>query len=102
MSNKAYIVAFIQISDFARFKNEYIIPSDIPLKRHGGKIMVASNDVIVREGNIPSGFGVILEFSNMENLNAFYSDPEYVPLIAVRESFGGSSLATVSQGMGEG
>jgi hypothetical protein len=38
----------------------------------------------------------------MDNLNAFYSDPEYVPLIAVRESFGGSSLATVSQGMGEG
>ncbi len=102
MSNKAYLVAFVKISDFERFKNEYIIPSDIPLKRHGGKIMVASDDVTVREGNIPPGFGVILEFPSMDHLNAFYSDPEYVPLIAVRESFGGSSLATVSQGMGEG
>lgn len=78
------------------------MPSDIPLKRLARCGLFVASCLIVKEGNIPPGFGVILEFPNMDNLNAFYSDPEYVPLIAVREFFGGSSLATVSQGMGEG
>ena len=74
---KAYINAFIEVPDFNAFYTNYIMPSAPILARHGGVILAASNEVTNKEEPLPSGFAVILEFPSIEDLEAFYVDPEY-------------------------
>ena len=99
---KAYMLAFVEVSDFEKFKKDYIIPS-VPITfRHGGKLLAASDEVTVREGSIPPGWAIILEFPSMKHAEAFYEDPEYANLIKVRENMGTSSLGYFSQGQAPG
>jgi uncharacterized protein (DUF1330 family) len=98
---KAYMIAFVKIDDFDAFGKNYIGPSTPILEKHGGKLIAASNEVIVKEESVPPGWGILIEFPSMEAAEAFYTDPDYQPLIDVRRAQGGSALAIFAQGMGQ-
>ncbi|NOR61401.1 MAG: DUF1330 domain-containing protein [Rhodobacteraceae bacterium] len=91
---KAYINAFIETPDFPAFYANYIAPSAPILERHGGVILAATNEVDVKEDPMPKGFAVLFEFPSKDALQAFYVDPEYVPLIEVRRAQGASALVS--------
>jgi uncharacterized protein (DUF1330 family) len=98
--SKAYMIAFVDIADFETLKNSYIIPS-VPITfRHGGKVLAASDpdDVVTREGAVPRGWTIVVEFPSLKHAESFYEDPEYASLIKVRESLGTSNLAYFPQG----
>ena len=96
--SKAYMIAFVEVKDFEAFKQNYIIPSGPLVAKHGGTLLAASPQVVVKEEPIPPGFGILVEFPSMENLEAFYTDPDYAPLIEFRKTQGASSLAYLPQG----
>jgi len=98
--SKAYLIAFVDIDDFETLKKDYIVPSVSITFAHKGKLLAASNpnEVVVKEGNLPAGWTILLEFPSMHYAEAFYSDPKYINLIKIRESLGTSSLAYFPQG----
>lgn len=99
--SKAYLVAFVKISDFDAFAQTYIGPSAPLLAKHGAKLIAASNEVVVKEETVPEGWGILIEFPSMEAAEAFYADPDYAPLIDTRRAQGGSALALFAQGMAQ-
>jgi uncharacterized protein (DUF1330 family) len=63
------------------------------LARHGGRYMLGPSEAPweVLEGTRPPITGVtILEFPSMEKARAWHNDPEYAPLIRLRQA--GSTL----------
>lgn len=61
------------------------------VQKHGGKYLVRGGAMERLEGSgaLPSVM-VVLEFPSMEQAKAWYNDPEYAPLIVLRQS--GSDL----------
>jgi len=92
------MIAFVEVSDFEKFKAEYILPS-VPITfRYGGKLLAATDEIHVREGSLPPGWNILLEFPSLDHAQRFYEDAEYAKLIKVREEQGASSVGYFSQG----
>ena len=61
------------------------------VKKHGGRYLVRGGAMETLEGTTPlPNVMVVLEFPSMAHARAWYSDPEYAPLIRLRQ--GGSDL----------
>ena len=69
----------------------YVGPTRELVEKHGGKYLVAGGamDQCEGDGPLPDSM-VILEFPSRENALAWHNDPDYAPLIELRNS--GSSL----------
>ena len=82
----AYLVAFADVKDVERFQAEYAAHTGAILAKYGGRPICVTSSDNAKEGNFPPGNLVIVEFPDMESAEGFYNDPEYQPLIAVRQS----------------
>lgn len=90
----AYVIADIEVTDregFAEYQQK--VPATIAA--HGGRYLVRGGAVEVMEGGWTPGRCVVLEFSDMARLKAWYHSPEYRPLIAIRERTTKSNLVFV-------
>ncbi|MCY7315142.1 MAG: DUF1330 domain-containing protein, partial [Rubrivivax sp.] len=65
------------------------------IARHGGRYLVRGGAVTLLEGQRTTQRQVILEFADMDALQRFYTDPDYAPLIALRQRAGRGSLIAV-------
>lgn len=94
----AFIVFELQVSDMT-WGAEYKGPTGRLVEKHGGRYLAASSDLKKVEGGraLPN-ITVILEFPSQEAAEAFHSDPDYQPLIALRNT-GSSTEATIVPGM---
>lgn len=94
----AYIVFELQVSDMA-WGAEYKGPTAQLVEKHGGKYLVASSELKKVEGarDLPN-IMVILEFPSQQAADAFHSDPDYQPLIALRNT-GSAAEATIAPGI---
>ena len=79
----AYLIADIQITDPQAFE-EYrrLVPAII--EAYGGRYLVRGGEARLLEGDAAPGRTIVLEFADMEHLNAFYSSADYEPLKALR------------------
>jgi uncharacterized protein (DUF1330 family) len=61
------------------------------VEKHGGKYLIRGGAMerLEGSGDLPSAM-VVVEFPSMEQARAFYNDPEYAPMIKLRQS--GSDL----------
>ena len=61
------------------------------VKKHGGKYLVrgGKSERLEGEGELPNAI-VVLEFPSMEQAQAWYNDPDYAPMIELRQT--GSDL----------
>ena len=93
-----YMVAFVDTSDIERYEREYV-QFGLPLiEKHGGRVIVAADTAAVKEGTYPPGRIAIAEFPSMDAAEAFYTDPDYQPLIKVRQSIGATVLGFFQKG----
>jgi len=80
----AYVVAdTTSVQDQATY-DEYrrkVMPT---LAKHGAKFLVRGGKHEVKEGNWHPTRLVIIEFPSLAAAEAWYSDPEYVPLLELR------------------
>ena len=95
MSEKAYVVAHIQVKDFDAYFEKYVGPLLPQFEEYGAKVLVASAEPDVREGELSGNWHVVLEFPNMASAHAWYGSPAYAPLKELRMSTltDGGSLA---------
>lgn len=95
----AYIMAFVRIEDLEAYNREYAPYAYPLLTKYGGKPFVVSENVRVVEGALPQGKLVIVEFPSTESAEAFYADPDYQPLIEVRQRLSSSDAAIFDKGL---
>jgi uncharacterized protein (DUF1330 family) len=92
----AYIFASLEVRDAAAFE-EYrrLVPAVIAA--YGGRYLVRSGafERLEGHGNAAVNRLVIVEFPDMARLKAFYSSPEYQPLLALREQSATSTLLAI-------
>lgn len=86
----AYAIGRLQVRD-ASWREQYRAKVPALVAKHGGRYLVRGGAMETLEGNAPLPDGmVVVEFPSMEKARAFYNDPEYAPLIKLRQ--GGSDL----------
>lgn len=90
----AYLIADIQISDPQAFE-EYRRQVPAIIAAYGGRYLVRGGDTRLLEGDVSPGRTIVLEFADMEHLNAFYHSPEYEPLKVLRMSASTGRLFSV-------
>jgi uncharacterized protein (DUF1330 family) len=82
----AYLIAEHTITDPTKFE-EYRVKVAPMIAKHGGRyITKGGSHVVLEKDNAvwQPGRVVIVEFPDMIALNAWYTSPEYEPLIALR------------------
>jgi uncharacterized protein (DUF1330 family) len=81
----AFLIAEHKITDPAKFE-EYRVKVGPMIAKHGGRYLTKGGTHKMPEGGHwkPERV-VIIEFPDMESLNACYNSPEYQPLIALRK-----------------
>ena len=86
----AYAIGYLQMRD-PSWAAEYGPKTAALVEKHGGKYIVRGGPMerLEGEGGLPSVI-VVLEFPSMEQAKAWYNDPEYAPMIQLRQ--GGSDL----------
>jgi uncharacterized protein (DUF1330 family) len=91
----AYLVVEYIITDAAKFE-EYRIRVAPMIAKHGGRYLTKGGSHKLLEGGPwkPDRV-VIIEFPDTDSLNAWYTSPEYQPLIALRKSCTSDMLITL-------
>src|SRR6266700_631665 len=82
----AYVIAEHRITDPAKFE-EYRFNIGPMMAKHGGRYLTKGDSLKMPEGGHwnPERV-VIIEFPDMASLKAWYTSPEYQPLIALRKT----------------
>ena len=82
----AYVIAELKITDASKF-DEYKTKVGPMMAKYGGRYLTRGDNLKLPEGGhwTPERV-VIVEFPDMASLNAWYTSPEYQPLIALRKS----------------
>ncbi|MGH7857948.1 MAG: DUF1330 domain-containing protein [Candidatus Binatia bacterium] len=86
----AYAIGRLQMRD-PSWMEKYREKVPALIEKYGGRYVVRGGTMERLEGSgeLPSAM-VVLEFPSMEKARAWYNDPEYAPLITLRQS--GSDL----------
>jgi uncharacterized protein (DUF1330 family) len=93
----AYLIAEHTITDPAKF-DEHRFKVGPLIANHGGRyITKGGSHVVLEKDNAiwQPGRVVIVEFPDMAALNAWYTSPEYKPLIALRQASANDMLITL-------
>lgn len=83
-SNPVYAIAQLDILDPDAFFKDYVSPLQAINAKYDVEVLAASQDAQVFEGEYSCNFTVILRFPSSEIHDAWYSDPDYQPLITRR------------------
>jgi uncharacterized protein (DUF1330 family) len=82
----AYVIAEHIITDPAKF-GEYVTKAKPMIAKHGGRYLTkGATHKLPEGGHWKPERVVIIEFPDMDALDAWYNSPEYQPLIALRKS----------------
>ena len=91
----AYAIGHITMRD-PSWIPEYGAKIQAILNKHGGRYLVRGGHMEKAEGSAPlPSVMVVLEFPTMANARAWYGDPEYAPLIKLRQSGSDGELVFV-------
>jgi uncharacterized protein (DUF1330 family) len=81
-----YLIVEHTITDSVKFE-EYRVKVGALIAKHGGRyITKGGSHKLLEVDRRPPDRVVIIEFPDMAALNAWYTSPEYQPLIALRHS----------------
>jgi uncharacterized protein (DUF1330 family) len=93
----AYVIARLEVRD-TTWRESYSPKTAELIRKHGGRVLAPfGSKVEALEGNakLPTNV-VILEFPSKEQAKAWYNDPEYAPLIKLRQAGADGELILVS------
>ena len=82
----AYAIGRLTIRD-SSWQAEYGPKTTELVKKHGGTYRVRGGKMarLEGDGDLPDAI-VVLEFPSMEQAQAWYNDPEYAPMITLRQT----------------
>ena len=79
----AYVVVDVDVHDLQEFER-YRVQVPPLVERHGGEYLARGGAVTVEEGNVEPHRVVILRFRDRAGAQAFFDDPDYAPVKAIR------------------
>ena len=83
---KAYAIGSVQMRNDS-WVQEYAAKTEAIVARHGGRYLVRGVNAEQLEGALPlPHVMVVIEFPSMAHARAWHSDPEYAPLIQLRQT----------------
>jgi uncharacterized protein (DUF1330 family) len=92
----AYIIGHVEVRDTA-WTVEYVPKTTALVQKHGGKLLAGSGcvmEILEGERKLPSAI-IVLAFPSMEQAKAWYHDPEYAPLIKLRQTGADADIVVV-------
>ena len=91
----AYVIARTEVRDTA-WVAEYRPKTEALVKKHSGKFLAGGGvkESLEGSGKLPSNI-VVIEFPSMDHAKAWYNDPEYAPLIKLRQSSASAEIVLV-------
>lgn len=93
----AYLIAEHTVTDAKKFE-EYRVKVGPMIAKHGGRYITkgGSHTVLEKDNAVwQPGRVVIVEFPDMAALDAWYTSPEYQPLISLRRASATDMLITL-------
>ena len=84
MSQPAYLVGQIDVTDFPQYRDGYARPLLAQLAEIGAELLVASADAETLEGEWSGNWTVLIRFPSWEVTVEWYQSPEYAPLQRAR------------------
>ena len=84
MTTPVYLLAMLDVTDMGALLADYVAPLEPINERHGVKTIVATPTADVLEGDYNKTVTVVLEFPTRVQLDAWYADPDYAPLMQRR------------------
>ncbi|HTM40036.1 MAG TPA: DUF1330 domain-containing protein [Terriglobales bacterium] len=90
----AYMIVNLEVKDPVAF-DQYKSRTGPLIVKHGGEFLVRGGKLTVLEGDWKPGRVVIVRFPDAAAAQAFYDDPEYKPLIALRQRAAKTDLVVV-------
>lgn len=80
-----YFITHFTVNDAATYDRyvEAVVPT---IQAHGGKVLVATEDIQVIEGDVAHGRIVVVEFPSVADAEAWRATPEYKAAAEIRES----------------
>jgi uncharacterized protein (DUF1330 family) len=90
----AYLICDVDIRDKERYET---YKREVPalIARHGGEYLVRGGEHEVIEGTWNPVRIVLFKFPDRAAIRAFFADPDYQPLAALRHQIAASSLVAV-------
>ena len=94
----AYIVAQLDVKN-TDWQKEYGPKAGALVQKHGGKVIAGAGYALERlEGKQPlPGVMFILGFPSAEQAKAWYNDPEYAQLIALRQTGADANIVVLTE-----
>ena len=91
----AYVIGLLRVKDWNWYR-EYRKVVEPLVAKHGGKYLVKGGEPSYLEGEQrPPDAVVVIEFASSEHVARFYADPEYAPVIALRQGGAATELLSV-------
>lgn len=81
----AYVIFNVTITENG-WQERYLEPTARLVDKHGGKYIAMNAPHKLEGEREPPSVLVIIEFPSIDHATAWYSDPDYQPLIALRTS----------------
>lgn len=91
----AYVIGRVQVRD-SSWVTEYGPKTAALVEKHGGKFIVRRGKMEKLEGKeaLPNVV-VVIEFPSAEKAKAWYNDPDYAPMIKLRQTGSDAELMVV-------
>lgn len=94
----AYLIAFADIHDRARFLADYGAPTAELIRKFGGEYVVRGPGVEAYEGGMFDGASVVIsKWPDKAAIERFYNSPEYQPLVEARKAVSDVHLMVVEE-----
>ena len=90
----AYLIARVTVRDPARYP-DYTAATPALIARHGGRFIVRGGNPATLEGPEENRRIVVIEFPDRAAVEAFYADPDYEAVRAIRWESAESELIVV-------
>ena len=96
-----YFLGELETSSWAWYR-AYRRNSEPLVEKHGGRYLIKGGESERLEGGkgLPSAF-VLIEFPDVESAKGFYNDPEYAPMIKLRQASGVQTDVCIIRGIEE-
>ena len=88
---KAYVFGLLYMDNWDWYEKYYPETAQL-ISEHGGKYLSSGVKPDMREGEDQPSAYVLLEFPNLESATNWYEDPNYQPLMNLRNSGGRSEI----------
>ncbi|HEX4517685.1 MAG TPA: DUF1330 domain-containing protein [Polyangiaceae bacterium] len=89
-----YVIVDVQVKDAALYE-QYKPGVPALVKKHGGEFLARGGRTEIIEGARQPGRVVLFRFPDATSVHAFFNDPEYLPLKAIRHRASEGSIVMV-------